>query len=256
MNEQEYRELEGVRSSELTALRKSALHCNTSMSSSPTSSQIFGILVHAVALQPDTWDEQIAVSEFSDFRTKAAKAFKTEAEEVGLTVVTQQQFEAAMKVKQRLFEHREAGPLLRGLVNTERCIQWVDEETGLDCKARLDGDSDTYVVDLKTVKSATSGYFASSVYSYGYHIQQAHYTAAFEAVEETLPDWYWITVENTEPYDVVVFEPSPGMEADGKREHRELLNTYRQCSDLDYWPGISEDIVTLYTPAEYKEMHS
>ncbi|WP_454044387.1 phage recombination protein Bet [Cellulosimicrobium sp. Marseille-Q8652] len=119
----------------------------------------------------------------------------------------------------RLREHPVASALLNPASGkAEQSLFWVDQETGVWLRARLDWLPNrvpgrrTIIPDYKTAVSADPWKFRSNAADYGYHMQHAMYLDAVEALglANPAPAFVFIVQEKTAPYVVTVVEPRHG----------------------------------------------
>ena len=54
---------------------------------------------------------------------------------------------------------------------------------------------------------------------------------------DELPDFIFIVQEKTEPYSVNIVTIPPEVMLAGIDTYRELLGTYHECKEMDYWWG-------------------
>ncbi len=80
----------------------------------------------------------------------------------------------------------------------ERSLFWVDEDTGLQCKARPDamtlGES-ALCGDLKSARSVEPDEFIKDLFKFRYDLQAAHYLACIKAVYGVDASFAFFTVE-------------------------------------------------------------
>jgi len=83
---------------------------------------------------------------------------------------------------------------------------WEDEETGLPCKCQFDIVSNRgCLVDLKTAADATPDQFNRAVFNFGYNMQAAWYSKAWErATGERLP-FAFVVVQSSPSYFCEVY---------------------------------------------------
>ena len=133
---------------------------------------------------------------------------------------------------------------------SEQRIEWVDEQTGIECRGRVDHVNGR-LSDLKTAQTVDPRMFGSAAARYGYHAQMAWYLDGLEAngISMQVPPAL-VTVESSEPYDVVVYELSDADLDAGRRIYGECLDTLALCRMTGQWPGVSGGHVrTLELPA-------
>ncbi|MCL1789968.1 MAG: PD-(D/E)XK nuclease-like domain-containing protein [Peptococcaceae bacterium] len=249
MTYQEYEAVEGIRCSDLKLVTKSPAHymANLINPRPHTPALLFGILVHALVLERDRWEEAFVVAPAVDRRTKAGKAAWTEFEEqsAGRTVIDQDTFDRADGVAGAVSIHPVCRALLQG-GETEKTIQWADQ--GLAGKARLDLYKPGWIVDLKTAASADRDAFTRACLSYQYHMQAAWYIDGTKAAGLGDCNFIFVAVEKDPPYAIACYAPDDEMISFGRSEYQAALTTYLTCEKTDHWPGIGWD----YTSERYE----
>ena len=143
----------------------------------------------------------------------------------------------------------EVGRVMVGAPFREASVAWVDDATGINCKARLDAFAEPHIYDLKNIrrgKAAPGEHgFGKYAWSYRWDIRAAHYFKACDAAG----------VKATH-YNFVAFEKAPMRTRAGLRvpmcnhtlyrmseegqialmEWREAMNTLAACLRDDKWP--------------------
>ena len=129
------------------------------------------------------------------------------------------------------------------------CV-WQDVTTAIWCKARLDFvQRGSRVVDLKTTLDAARDAFARSSFSFGYHLQAAHYLEAWSAAgDNERPSFLFVALEKTPPFGCSVFCMDPSSVELGRRKLDLLLERWAWCESDDDWPGYEEGIQDLSLP--------
>lgn len=121
----------------------------------------------------------------------------------------------------------------------EQSLFWIDEDTGLQCKARPDAmtlGSKPLVGDLKSARSAGVEDFISDIFKYRYDVQAAHYLAGVKAVYGVDAPFAFFAVEKEEPHVARTFLMTPDALAHGARLRRYCLRMIRRCLDTGSWP--------------------
>lgn len=139
----------------------------------------------------------------------------------------------------------------------ERSLFWIDPETQVWCRARLDhmpeaeyGARWFVVSDYKTTRSAHPEQVSKTVYDYGYHIQAAMYLEGVRALGiHADPRMVFVFQEKAPPYVTTVTELDVVALRIGRGQLRQALSTYARCQAEGRWPGYSEDIETIPLPA-------
>lgn len=192
------------------------------------------------------------------WRTNAAKAEQTAAWRAGRVPLLVDDYRRALNVAKAVKRHPIAGPLLTGAGESEVSLFWTDDETGVDCRARVDRHTTTragrdLVIDLKTTTAggANPGTFPRTAHNFGYHIQGAFYLAGAVATGLVGPDaaYLFVVVEKEPPHPVTVFELDQDALALGHTLTRKALDLFRECSLTGVWPTYSTGIELLSLPA-------
>lgn len=203
---------------------------------------IFGQAVHALLLQPETFESEFAVAPAVDRRTKEGKAIYSEfvAHSIGRHVLTQEDYSAA----RAMVEAAHNVPLVSQLLAGEKEVSyfWKDEDTGIDCKARLDCTTDLggslFIIDYKTTEDASNDAFMRSVLKYGYDFQGAMYSEAVKKGAGIEPAGFiLIAQEKKPPYSVNIFVLAEELLLHGYDTFRRLIGTYKLCCDTGNWWG-------------------
>ncbi len=148
----------------------------------------------------------------------------------------------------------QAHPLARKMLEggvSESTLRWVDEETGLICKARGDYYREDIAAcfDVKTTEDARAAAVARSVAKYGYHRQHAHYDDGFAAVGAPLQHFVFVFVEKVAPYAVALFRLDDDATERGRESVRGSLRKMAACVESGEYPGYETSIQTLELPA-------
>lgn len=243
MTEQEYRNHPAISRSELWKLKDSPQKFRYAKDhpEAPTPALLLGQVFHKLALEPDTFDSELAVAPQLNLRTKAGKeameAFQ--AENQGKTIVTNGMYEQAKAMCASLM----AEPLAVKLLNGQREVPffWSDDLTGEECKCRVDclntNLSTPVVVDLKTTGDASAEGFAKSAINYGYDFQAAMYSDGVERNIRRRPLFVFIAVEKDPPHAVNIFQADELLLKRGANLYREFMDTYHDCKQSGNWYG-------------------
>jgi len=198
MTDEEYRALEGANASTLKSFIHSVKEGNKSLEKpfkgSPATA--FGTLCHSYVLEADTFEDEYALfkppvnektgKEYGSTTkayTEALNEFKTQ----GKTAFTQEHYDKLKAIEQSISNCDDTKKILAKCDRRELVLTWVDERTGLKCKAKLDGVGDKIGMDLKTIGDFKfHGYDEDSerlrntklhyqCLDYGYYLQFKHY---------------------------------------------------------------------------------
>ena len=264
MTEKEYRQHPAISRSQLFKLRESPEKFKWAMEhpEPATPALVFGQLLHAMVLQPETVDEQFAVAPICDRRTTVGKKLWAEFEEQAesKTVVTADMIEQAVAMRDKLLSDELFRNLLTG--EKEKPFFWTDDLTGEQCKCRADIIYQTIltdpqtgerypaveVVDLKTTDNAKTNAFSHSIDKYGYDFQAGMYlegikknmpgTGVVDGIEKPVVfSFVFVAIEKKPPYSINVMYAENDVLTRGFDLFREYIGTYHYCKTTNNWYG-------------------
>ena len=206
----------------------------------------FGSAVHAACIEPERFEEIYVRSESNDKRTTLWKKEAAFCEENRKILLKKDEYDRCLAIKDRIFDESrpECRPTLEilGGENTkfEASIFWEDEDTGLQCKGRIDVLNPEYlcIADLKTTECAEPKSFMSkSAFNYHYHRQMAFY---LDGINKCMDDEYSkaliFCLEKSAPYEFSVICMGEFELELGRREYKKALQEIKKCKDEDFWP--------------------
>lgn len=243
LSEEEYRVIPGYRSSQLKTVHSGSLKHAKHDAEKPRERKTcfdFGTALHMTVLTPEMVDKYVIVQpNFSG--TKGEKQpWISEQMELGRSIVTQGELDHIHFVGDAIREDKLAMSFIENC-DREVLKTWQEPVTGVECKARLDLYREgEFVVDLKSTKSCNPQFWKYDAYNYGYHIQAVHYKEPIEIEFSKEVPFYFVVVEVTAPYDVVVFEADIEMIRDGIIDRMCALEKIAEAQITDQWPGYGQ----------------
>jgi hypothetical protein len=250
---QYHRQTQGASSSSLKKLLRSPAHYQAYLSEVDTDSaaRMFGRAVHALLLERPTFLQQFAV--WTEGR-RAGKNFETfELAHAGKTILTEEEHNRALEAAVHLRNSQDfpLGLWLDGVAatadqaaipaaRTEFSIYWIDEETGIQCKARIDAHSAAPTplsLDVKTTDDVRPNAFMRQFMKLDYDLQAAHYRAALRALHGVDFPFLFAAVESCEPYATRIYGMSEDLLANGEAKRQFALRTLKKCLDTNTWPA-------------------
>jgi hypothetical protein len=243
-----YDAIDAVNYSSLKMLARSPKHYQHHMrhGAKETRPMFKGTLAHVAILEPDRIDTDYAVFTGPRRAGKAWEAF--EEENAGKTIVKANELAQALAIRDAVRADALASSYLENGPN-EVTVVWVDDETGLACKGRLDHlELPSTGVDLKTTRDASPMWFGRDVARLQYHVQAAMYFDALAVLTRESPRFVDIAIESFPPHDVVTYDLPEPVTTAGRNEYRRLLRLLVECRAKDSWPGIGngfEQALTL-----------
>jgi hypothetical protein len=222
-----------------------------------TPAMLKGTATHCAVFEPERFEKEYIVAPKVDRRTKAGKETWAELEESGKIVLSAEDYADIVGMAASVRRRSISGELVAGGI-AEQSVYWEytaviveDINFTFTCKARPDYikplSGGYVVVDLKTTQDARD--FERRAYSYGYHIQAAHYLHGLNNTEYgAARGFLFVAVEKTPPYGVKVYEASQDFLCRGNDEIFKLYSLYAQCHEYNNWPGYEETIQPLNLP--------
>lgn len=240
----DYRAHPAANFSHIKQLDTSALHYKANVINCSQDILDKGTAVHAGALEGAVaFGDRFTFFPGKTRRGKEWEAFQEDNK--AKTILSKKDFEDAMFMIGAINDHPVASGLIKRLVEVEAERYWTNTETGLECKAKIDGIlDDGAVVELKTARSSTPDDFARQVAAMKYHAQAAMYCDGAGT-----RDHYFIVVQNSAPWDVVCFKSDPDMLDEGLAVYTTWLKRLKEVKASGEFPGVAPDkILTLDLP--------
>jgi hypothetical protein len=202
--------------------------------------------------------EEIVVTEWDDWRTKAAREERDEIRAVGAVPLLAYEGEQVQAMADAIRQHPQAGPLLApGMGVAERSIYWTDPATGVRCRVRPDWlmirPEVTAIVDLKTTTDANPDACSKAIESYSYHQAGALYIDGVQAAG-LAPEgarFFFAFQSKKPPYLVTVRELKDQDQDIGRARNERALRIYADCVARNEWPdwtGPIDEIPQLGMP--------
>ena len=143
-----------------------------------------------------------------------------------------------------------ASEALGGDGPVELSMMWIDKETQLPCKGRIDKYRPHAggFTDLKTTRDALD--FSKAIINYGYDRQAAFYQDGIEAITGQRMAPTLVAVETTEPFESRTARVSAEFLAGGRRKYREAMRRIAEGMATGTFAGY-EDPSEWVPPAWY-----
>jgi exodeoxyribonuclease VIII len=281
MSFEDYAAIDAINCSRLAWLKGSAAHLKAVMDGrlerEDTKALGFGRALHVRLLEPDTYAERVKIKGTcvailkSGNRTdmacgKSAKGMvdghwccgthggDESTLDAGYEYLTQDEADrierAVAALKDRKIDNLRRA---RGMFE----VVMVAEIAGVPCKVRLDKyiESPCAIVDVKKVAAPKSPGtvigsedFERRIASYGYGFIAAMYCDVVKELTGKMPRWYWMTIEDDEPFTPSLYRASDECLQAGRTEYLSMLHTFKTCRDGDCWPGPADEPVLLDGP--------
>ncbi len=253
MPEKEYHAHPAVSNSRLNLLAISAAHMKAKVWKD-TPAKREGSAYHKQILEPLEFLKTYRVAPKIDRRSNDGKAeyayLMAEVEEKGQILIFQDFMDRMKAMKEVMQATTTASGLLTG-GKYEVSVFWTDEETGLDCKCRIDCIKEDLraITDLKKVADASWTGFQKAIGNYHHERQAGFYLEGLsQATGETWDTWNWVAQEAEAPFGIATYMPEAEDIQAGLQEARELLRIYKDCKEKNKWPGYPDRIQTITRP--------
>lgn len=243
ISNKEYREREGVSSTDLKRIAKSPAHFRywKDRPQEDTPALLFGRAVHKYVLEKDDFFSEFSVAPNVDRRTKAWKeeyALFVE-ESKGKDVITSDDFEKIKEMREVLYATPFVSKLLSGAKELSYFTE--DERTGLIIKCRPDCQTQVgdmhILIDYKSCTDASNDAFMRDAIKLMYDLQMAYYKDILDKETGAEHSVIFIAQEKAAPYCVNVLEANEYFIKSGRDMYRTMLNTYKECVDSGNWYG-------------------
>ena len=230
-----------------------------------TDAMEFGKAVHACLFEHQKFIQEYMVAPSIDKRTKAGKLefenFVSQAQDKN--IITQTEMSNIFRIRDSILSKKTSRKLLNGGL-AEHELFWLDTDTGIDCKAKLDYFIEPcnkfpngIIIDLKTTINANASDFVKSIYNFGYYNQVAFYCNAVKTFYKTndYPDFIFIPVEKTAPFECTFLATDKEMLNYGLAENNTLLELYLHCISTNHWVGYEDKIQYISLPEWVYKKH-
>lgn len=243
MTEKEYRSHPAVSRSELWRIHESPQKFKyyKEHPEEPTPALLFGQVFHKLALERNTFFDEYVVAPEVNRRTKEGKQVWAEfmEEHAEKTVIPVEMYAQAMEMCDVMAAEPLVGKLLAG--SHELAFFWRDDQTGEECKCRVDCLNTAYsqpiIVDVKSTTDASTEAFIRDAVKYGYDFQAAMYSDGVEQNIGQRPLFVFIAVEKEPPYAVNILQADELLLRRGKNLFRDYISIYHDCRQTGNWYG-------------------
>lgn len=199
---------------------------------------------------------KLEVIERDRWDTNEVKARVKAIREAGGVPLKRAEMETVEAMAAKLREHPRAAELLQpGSGEPEASLFWIDPETRVKCRARIDWltravDVPRLIVpDYKTCRSAAPDDLQKTIAEHGWHQQADWYEGGIKALGlHPEPVVVFIAQEKEPPYLVTVAQPDPMARRIGAHLNRDARHLYRECTASGRWPGYADDVAMISLP--------
>jgi hypothetical protein len=205
--------------------------------------EVLGVGPELVCVDRPRWDTNEVKAEIAAIRAAGGVPLKAD------------EYAQVQGMAEAIRQHPVASALFNPAAGqAERSMFWRDDETGVNCRARLDWQPHArngrlIVPDYKTCRSANPERLQRTVYEYGYFVQAFWYLDGVKALGlGHEPVFVFCAQEKEPPYLVTVFEVDAASLELGRRQSVEARRIYAECIATGVWPGYSSDVELISLP--------
>jgi hypothetical protein len=183
----DYHKIKAINSTSLKAATISMAHFKSTFQPDPYEPKstrpdhfAFGSAFHAYVLDKDEFDKSFILKPDLDMRTKEGQLWKKK--NYDKHIISEMDMYCIENMANNLYETSFWKDFTCGEYLTEIAMFWIDDETGLQCKAKLDlYNKKQGILDIKTIqKSPTDRNVYYAIKDYRYDVQQSHYVAGLK----------------------------------------------------------------------------
>lgn len=199
--------------------------------------------------------DEVVVVDAPDWRGKEARLARDAAYEQGKVPILAAD-NVVIDAMAASLEAHEIAPLLFATGKAEQSAFWVDQETGVRCRARFDWLPDKQtgrrliIPDLKTAVSSEPAEFGRSAARFHYAMQDQHYSGAATALGlDDDPAFVFVVIEKEAPYIVTVCELTEDDKRLGRAMNDKARRIFAECLATNEWPTYNAGVAQVSLPA-------
>lgn len=270
---EDYHAIDAVSASGLRLFARSPWHYRNRVPTKPTRPMLRGSLAHCALLEPDAVGARYIVvpedapkrptaaqwaAKKSNESSQAAKDWWREFEQRAGSrdIIAANEFGICQAQLAAIASVPELAELLahgKGEVS----IFWIDPDTGLYCKARLDWlnvvDKKARILELKSTVDESPAGFGRTSARMKYELQRVHYIEAVRlGAKLSVQDFTFAAVTSVAPVLAVPYDLTDEMIEQASDERAEHLQRLAWCMAEDRWPAYGDGRQLLDYPAYAK----
>lgn len=205
-----------------------------SLDGKQTKSMGFGSAFHLALLQPEFYQQMVAVGPDVNKNTTEYKAWKKE--HLHQLILDPGQESTIQKMVSSVTGNKEALDLLNSPGKAEQAIRWQDDKTGIWCKCKIDYLLENpKIIDIKTCSNPNPVEFSRSCGQLDYQCQAAFYKAAMFDMTGMDVDYIHIAIGMEAPYECIVYKLDDEAIKLGRAMNETTLRRLKDCRDSDIW---------------------
>ena len=145
------------------------------------------------------------------------------------------------------FRRRAAAAMLAPAISSamqgaEVALAWIDSETGIKCKVKIDWRHGTRLLaDVKSALDVTRDGFSKACARMQYALSAAMYCEGVSQVTGEEPEWAFIACEKEAPNTVAVYRASDAFLRRGHQDFRRAMRRLAECRSRNHFPMLQGD---------------
>jgi hypothetical protein len=213
-----------------------------------------GSLTHTLTLEPGHRLPKIAIRpKGMAFTNAIGKAWRDEQEGMGMTIVTQAEYDAAVGGARNIARHPLANLLLRAGHSEVSYFDVRSTPYGeVAIKGRVDfvPDNSDFLVELKTALDASPAGFSKAAAERRYFAQAVHYLDLHNALcpDDQRNEMIYFAVEKRPPYLVACYRLSPDFVHLGRQAIATDIETFARCTTTGEFEGYDQGPLEISPP--------
>lgn len=232
----------GISASGLKLVLRSPAHYKFQSATVPSRAMEIGTAIHTALLEPDRFTtEYVLLRDVKDRRASEYKqAVKVHGSE---NVLVSSEADNVAGMQETVLSNPVMSERLNAEGWRELSLFVRDPETGVLVRVRYDLLSVSGIaVDVKKCQDARPEEFSKAIFNYGYDLQAALYSDAFEwATGKPLGAFEFAAIEEKMPHGHKLYQPCETTLQEGRAKYREALNLFAECDTANDWPSLQCD---------------
>ena len=233
---------DGISCSGLKLVQRSPAHYRFQSKREPSRAMEIGTAIHTALLEPDRFAEEYVL--LRDVKDRRASEYKQAVKVHGSErVLVASEADNVIGMQEAVLSNPGMGGRLTSEGWRELSLFVREPTTGVLVRVRYDLlTAKGIAVDVKKCQDARPDEFSKTIFNYGYDMQAALYSDAFEwATGDQLEAFEFAAVEEKMPHGHKLYRPCETTLQEGRRQYLEALQTFSQCEDSNVWPSIECD---------------
>jgi hypothetical protein len=205
---------------------------------------LFGSVLHGRLLEPDTFDARFFAMPKVNRSRKEGKQRYAEylVQAAGRTIYPEAWKEPIERTIENAMAHGRARELFaKG--EAEVALVWLDPETGVKCKAKIDWwwHEARMLADVKSAEDVTYDGFRKTCGRLGYALSAAMYCEGVFQLTGEEPDWAFVACEKGRPNTVAMYRATQRFLERGASDLRCALRRLAECRARGHFPMLQGD---------------